>query len=179
MSVCLVTERLGLRPWVMDDLDEYARIFAKPAALAYQMDRGLTRAEAERFLRFHIEAWTRHPFGAWAIVPRATSRPVGWVSLETTDSFRGAPAGVQIGWRLDPDEWGHGYATEAGRAVLAYGFETLRLPHIYVLFHRDNTPSARVAAKLGAIPLTTMTGDDGTHHREVHRISRPDPGSSA
>jgi RimJ/RimL family protein N-acetyltransferase len=171
--VTLGTARLSLRPWTLDDLDDYARIFGKPEAMAFQMDRGLTRAEAERFLRFHIDAWTRHPFGAWAILPAATGRPIGWVSLETTESFPRAPDGVQIGWRLDPDEWGHGYATEAARAVLGYGFDTLGLPQIYVLFHRDNTASARVAAKLGATPLTTLTDDTGAHHREVHVIARP------
>ncbi|MEV6494268.1 GNAT family N-acetyltransferase [Actinoplanes sp. NPDC051633] len=169
----LETSRLRLRPWALDDLDDYARIFAKAESLAFQLDRGLTRAEAEQYLRFHIDAWTRHPFGAWAIRPKATGRPVGWVSLETTESFPPAPDGVQIGWRLDPGEWGKGYATEAARAVLAYGFTTLGLPEIYVLFHRDNTPSARVAAKLGATPLTTITDEAGAHLREVHVIRRP------
>ena len=170
----LETARLRLRPWVLGDLDDYARIFGKPEALAFQMDRGLTRAEAERFLRFHIEGWARNPFGAWAVIPKTTGRPVGWAGLETTDSFPGAPQGVQIGWRLDPDEWGKGYATEAAHAVLQYGFETVGLPQIYVLFHRDNTLSARVAAKLGATPLTTITDDAGAHLREVHVIRRPD-----
>jgi RimJ/RimL family protein N-acetyltransferase len=173
VSADLETPRLTLRPWRLDDLDDYARIFAKPQTMAFQMDRGLTRAEAGQFLRFHVEGWRRHPFGAWAILPKATGRPIGWVSLETTESFPAAPDGVQIGWRLDPDEWGKGYATEAARAVLGFGFETLGLAEIYVLFHRDNRASARVAARLGATPVTAITDDAGAHLREVHVIRRP------
>ena len=43
---------------------------------------------------------------------------------------------VEIGWRLAADHWGQGYATEAARAVLAYGFERLALPEIVVVHDR-------------------------------------------
>ena len=56
---------------------------------------------------------------------------------------------VEVGWRLRRDAWGHGYATEAGRAGLAYGLERLGLPEIVAFIHPRNHRSAAVAARLG------------------------------
>jgi RimJ/RimL family protein N-acetyltransferase len=167
------TPRLRLRPWTMSDLDDYARVFAKPQALAFQRDTGLTPAEALEHLRHNIAC---RP-GNWAIVPRRAGIPIGWVSLETTDQFPGAPPGIQLGCRLDPDHWRKGYATEASRAILAHAFHTLGLSQVYLLFHRDNHRSAGLAAKLGAQPLTTLTDRSGAHLREVHIIRTINQGS--
>jgi RimJ/RimL family protein N-acetyltransferase len=100
--VTLETPRLQLRPWRADDLDDYLQIFSKAPAMAFQMNRGLTGEEAHGFLQFHIDTWEGHPFGHWAVLTKAHGRPIGWVGLESTSSFTGAPDGLQIGWRLDP-----------------------------------------------------------------------------
>lgn len=169
----LETRRLQLRPWQPEDIDDYARIFGKAPAMAFQMDRGLSRTEAVRFLEFHLEGWRQHPsFGHWAVIVKYEQRPIGWVGLEPTSSFPGAPAGIQIGWRLDPDCWGQGYTTEGALAVLGYGFNELALPEIYVLFHPGNRASARVAEKLGARPLTVLASSEGEQHREVYVLAR-------
>lgn len=172
--VTLETPRLRLRPWQAEDLDDYLRIFAKAPAMAFQMDRGLTPQEARGFLQFHIDTWQRHPFGHWAVVTKIDDRPIGWVGLESTESFARAPEGLQIGWRLDPDQWGHGYATEGALVVLKYGFDELGLSSIYVIFHPDNQRSARVAAKLGAIPLSTLVAADRSEFRRVYVVHRDD-----
>ena len=56
---------------------------------------------------------------------------------------------VEIGWRLAAEHWGHGYATEAARAVLAFGFERLGLPEIVSFTTTANVRSRRVMEKLG------------------------------
>jgi RimJ/RimL family protein N-acetyltransferase len=170
--VTLETPRLQLRPWRADDLDDYLQIFSKAPAMAFQMNRGLTREEAHGFLQFHIDTWEGHPFGHWAVLTKAHGRPIGWVGLGSTSSFTGAPDGLQIGWRLDPDHWGHGYATESALAVLRYAFEELGLTKVYVLFHPDNHRSARVAAKLGALPLPPLRAPDQSEVRRVHVVDR-------
>jgi RimJ/RimL family protein N-acetyltransferase len=170
--VTLETPRLQLRPWRADDLDHYLQIFSKAPAMAFQMNRGLTREEAHGFLQFHIDTWEGHPFGHWAVLTKAHGRPIGWVGLESTSSFTGAPDGLQIGWRLDPDHWGHGYATESALAVLRYAFEELGLTKVYVLFHPDNHRSARVAAKLAALPLPPLRAPDQSEVRRVHVVDR-------
>ena len=172
--VTLETPRLQLRPWHANDLDDYLQIFAKALAMAFQLNRGLTREEARGFLQFHMDTWDGHPYGHWAVLTKSHGRPIGWVGLESTSSFEGAPEGLQIGWRLDPDQWGPGYATESALAVLRYGFEELGLTRVYILFHPDNHRSARVAAKLSAIPLPPLRATDGSGVRRLHVVDRDD-----
>ena len=59
---------------------------------------------------------------------------------------------LEIGYRLDPAYWGRGLATEAARAVRAYGFGDLKLPRLISLIHPDNHASRRVAEKNGMTP---------------------------
>jgi hypothetical protein len=74
--VTLETPRLQLRPSRADDLDHYLQIFSKAPAMAFQMDRGLTREEARVFLQFHIDTWEVIPLalGCTDEGPRATDR---------------------------------------------------------------------------------------------------------
>ena len=57
--------------------------------------------------------------------------------------------GFEIGWTLARHAWGKGYATEGGRAALEYAFTKLDQPHVISLIHPDNTPSMKVAERLG------------------------------
>jgi RimJ/RimL family protein N-acetyltransferase len=59
------------------------------------------------------------------------------------------PGVVEIGWRFHPDAWGQGYATEAAKAALAYGFETLKLPEIIAFTARTNLASQSVMRRIG------------------------------
>ncbi len=56
---------------------------------------------------------------------------------------------MEIGWRLARSAWGHGYATEAARAVLAFGFDTLELPEILAVTTATNLRSQAVMTRLG------------------------------
>ena len=69
---------------------------------------------------------------------------------------------VEIGWRLHPDAWGHGYATEAGRAALAAGFDDLGSTRIIAVIDPGNAPSVAVATRLGM-----------THERTLPHPQRP------
>ena len=60
---------------------------------------------------------------------------------------------AEIGWTFARAHWGHGYATEAARAVLAWGFGALGLGQITAMIHHGNTASATVARRLGFAPL--------------------------
>jgi RimJ/RimL family protein N-acetyltransferase len=69
--------------------------------------------------------------------------------------FKPLPNGVgevEVGWHLHPDSWGHGYATEAARAVIDRGFDA-GLPEVYAVVRPGNTASLAVCARLGMQPL--------------------------
>jgi len=101
--------------------------------------------------RAFTEARTSGPWppgmGYWTIRPRADpARFAGWVLLIPEDAV--GPA-IEIGWRLHPEVWGCGYATEAAQTILGHAFGTLGLPEVVAGIMPGNVASLRVAMKLG------------------------------
>ncbi|MDJ0340309.1 GNAT family N-acetyltransferase [Streptomyces sp. H10-C2] len=95
-------------------------------------------------------------FGWWAVEVSATGEFIGFAGLDQVDD--GFPfTGVEIGWRLARSAWGHGYATEAARAVLAFGFEALALPEILAVTTATNVRSQAVMRRIG---MTYDPADD-------------------
>lgn len=140
----LRTERLILRPWQDDDLEPFAALNSDPEVMEYfpsLLSRAQSDAMAER-IRTHFE---RHGFGLWAVEVPGVAPFIGFTGLHRP-SFM---PGVEVGWRLARSHWGAGYATEAARASLAWGFAQLDLPEIIAMVVPDNHRSQRVMAKLG------------------------------
>lgn len=143
----LKTDRLLLRQWRDDDLDAWAALNADPEVREF-FPEVLTREQAAGSLdRFRGEVAARG-WGWWAIEECATGRLLGMAGLDPVDE--GLPFhGIEAGWRLAREAWGKGYATEAGRAVLAYGFDELRLPEILAVTAAGNVRSQAVMRRLG------------------------------
>ncbi|MFF3004141.1 GNAT family N-acetyltransferase [Kitasatospora sp. NPDC057940] len=151
----LRTDRLLLRPWRDTDLAPWAAMNADPEVREHlgdvltreQCDASVARFEAERAAR---------GYGWLAVEVRATGEFVGLAGLDEVDE--GLPfTGVEIGWRLARAAWGHGYATEAARAVLAHGFDSLGLPEILAVTTATNHRSQAVMRRLG---MTSDPADD-------------------
>jgi len=88
-------------------------------------------------------------FGLWAVELRENGALAGYVGLQRPTFQAPFTPCVEIGWRLSPDEWGKGYATEGARAVVPYGFETLALDEILSFTVPANVRSRRIMTKLG------------------------------
>lgn len=84
-------------------------------------------------------------------VERRSGRFVGRTGLKYWPQF----GETEVGWMLRPDDRGRGYATEAGRASLAWGFERFDLPYITAMIQPENVASVRVAERLGMEPVRT------------------------
>jgi len=161
MSV-LETERLVLRPFVDDDLDALAAVFAEPAVWQYPVGRGFTREESRRFLARQILHRETHGFGMWAAELKSSQELTGFIGLAIPTFLPVVLPAVEVGWRLHPDHWGKGLATEGGRASLRFGFEKLHLDRIISIFMPENEASGRVMAKLGMREcLTTRDPERG------------------
>jgi len=156
MSV-LETERLVLRPFVVEDLDALAAVFAEPAVWQYPVGRGFTREESRGFLERQILHWETHGFGMWAAELKGARQLTGFIGLSVPTWLPAVLPAVEVGWRLHPDHWGKGLATEGGGASLRFGFEELHLDRIISIFMSENAASGRVMAKLGMQEcLTTL-----------------------
>jgi RimJ/RimL family protein N-acetyltransferase len=143
------TERLELRRFRPDDVDGLAAVFAKPEVWQYPFGRGFTRAETEAFLATQMSHWSMARFGLWLVVERRTGSVVGFVGLSVPTFLPEVLPAVEVGWRLDPNVWGRGYATEGAAAALDEAFTTLGLSEVCSIPQADNPASVRVAERLG------------------------------
>jgi RimJ/RimL family protein N-acetyltransferase len=155
MHAELKTDRLLLRQWQDDDLDPWAIMNADPEVREFFPEL-LTREQAAGSLEHFRTELDERGWGWWAVEVSETGAFIGMAGLDPVDE--GVPFhGVEAGWRLARPAWGHGYATEAARAVLAYGFETLGLPEILAITAAGNTRSRAVMRRLG---MTHDPADD-------------------
>lgn len=142
------TPRLILRQWQETDLEPWAEMNADPAVREF-FTTLLTREKSDQWVRRHAAAIEEKGWGFWAAELRETSQFIGFVGLFKLETgFPFCPA-VEVGWRLAREYWGKGYATEGGRASLAFGFEELQLEEIIAITPVGNQRSRRVMAKLG------------------------------
>jgi RimJ/RimL family protein N-acetyltransferase len=140
------TERLNLRRFAQDDIDRLAEILGDPVVMRYMPgDEPWPREWAERELRNLIEHWGRHGYGRWAVVDREDDRMIGWCGL----AFLPELNETEVAYLLDKDYWNRGYATEAARISLRYGFEEAGLDQIIALAFPENAASIRVMEKIG------------------------------
>ncbi len=144
------TPRLTLRALHLDDAPAYAeQVFSDPDVMRYMSSVGIVprnpRMHATGYILDRQQEWRQHGFGAWAVTDRASGAFMGHVGL----FIIGGTDTVEIGYTLGQPYWGNGYATEAGREALRFGFTSARLDKIIAIAFPQNVASVRVMAKLG------------------------------
>lgn len=155
----LRTERLLLRQWRDEDLEPFAALNGDAETMRY-FPAPLTRAESDAFaqrIRARIE---EHGWGLWAVEVEHGAPFVGFVGLSVPSFDAHFTPAVEVGWRLARAHWGRGYATEAARAAVAYGFGELGLEEIVSFTTQANEPSRRVMERIG---MTHDPADDFDH----------------
>lgn len=144
------TEHLVLRRWRAEDLEPLARINVDPEVTRYYRDgRPYSVEETEQFLTDAENEWEENGFGLFAAELKATEELIGYVGLSVPTFLPEVLPAVEVGWRLAPEHWGRGLATEGGRASVAFGFEQHELDRIVSIRQSANDRSRRVMEKLG------------------------------
>jgi len=142
------TERLLLRRWLDEDREPFAVMNADPAVVEH-LQGPLTRERSDDFVD-RIEAhWDGKGWGLWAVEVPGAAPFVGYVGLWPAEYVQ--PGMIEVGWRLARDHWGHGYATEAAREVLRFGFEDVGLEEIVSFTVPQNTRSRAVMERIGLV----------------------------
>lgn len=143
------TPRLILRNWRDADADLFHRINSDDRVMEF-FDVRLDRAASDALmseLRHDIEA---DGYGFAAVEIAETGETAGFCGVQDVDLVPHLPAGaVEIGWRLAPEFWHRGIATEAARAWLDHAFDQLRLSEVFAFTPCLNLPSAAVMKRLG------------------------------
>jgi RimJ/RimL family protein N-acetyltransferase len=146
------TDRLTLRRWRAEDREPFAAINADPEVMRFigtgaVLGRGLSDDLVARFER----EWRERGFGLWALSERDDDeqRLLGFCGLTVPMFLPSVLPAVEVGWRLARSAWGHGYATEAARAAIAFGFAEHGVEEILAIVDPGNERSLRVCEKLG------------------------------
>jgi len=168
LSFRVESERLVVRPWHHDDLAVLRRLAADARVMRYVGDGSpWTVAQIAEFLARQATALAADGFCLGAVVDRASGEPIGLSGLQRL----GSTGEIEIGWWLSPERWGAGLAAEAGRALVRFAFESLRLPRLVAISHPDNAASIHVMERLGMEPLGLTTGRElGLRHPDVEVI---------
>lgn len=150
------TERLALRSFTDDDADFMFDLFGRPEVARWS-GQGVPMAHRDeavaRIARQPGRIGAHAAAGIFAVIPHESSTPIGMVMLVPIPSSEGFQRkDMEVGWHFLPDAWGHGYATEAARAMVDRAFAA-NIPRIYAVTDLDNGPSQRVCARLGMTDL--------------------------
>lgn len=145
----LRADRVLLRGWRPGDLEPFAALNADPRVMEHY-PAPLTRAQSDAFVRERIvPQFAERGFGLWAVEVPGVAPFIGYVGLlEHTFEARFTPC-IEIGWRLAYSYWGHGYATEAARAAVGFGFADAGLEEIVSFTVPANRRSIAVMERLG------------------------------
>jgi len=122
----------------------------------------LTREESDGFAELARSGIEERGWGLWAVEVVGGEPFVGFVGLNVPSFDAHFTPAVEIGWRLLRRAWGNGYATEAARAALAFGFDELGLEEVVSFTAVANEPSRRVMERLA---MTHDPADDFDHPR--------------
>jgi RimJ/RimL family protein N-acetyltransferase len=165
----LETDRLVLRPFVEADAEVFCALLQDPDVVRYIGDGTVPgREDCWRAVAGWLGHWVLRGYGPWAVTDRATGAFMGRVGIHFPDGW----PGPELGYTLGKPFWGRGYATEAARAALDWGFTQRDFLALMSLIVPENAASVRVATKAGE----TLRGEATLHGKTVLRyvITRPE-----
>jgi RimJ/RimL family protein N-acetyltransferase len=135
-----------MRQFVPEDFDDVVRLDSDPRVMKYITGKPATLAESQATIRRVTRYYRLYPdLGAWYTVRRDNGEFIGWFSLK----YAGKSPDIEIGYRLLPEAWGQGFATEGATAMHDYGFDDLGLHRIIGVTHPKHRASQNVLMKAG------------------------------
>jgi RimJ/RimL family protein N-acetyltransferase len=146
--VTLSGRRVCLRPWRDEDRDAFAAMNCDARVMEFFRSR-LNRVESDAMVDGIQSHFSEHGFGLWAIEVPGVAPFVGFAGFSVPRFSAHFIPCVEVGWRLSLAHWGRGFATEAARLALGYGFGTLAFPEVVSYTSATNQRSRAVMERLG------------------------------
>lgn len=141
----ITTERLYLTPFAPAHAADLQDLNSDPQVMRY-LGGPVSRAEGDAVMARAQARWRKYGYGWWAVLLRDGGPLVGAACLQNLAHVEDAP--LEIGWRLMPRYHGKGYAIEAGRAAMAFGFDRIGVDRLVAVAHPDNVASHKVMQRL-------------------------------
>ncbi len=139
------TERLFLRKLLESDLDDIFAMRKDPLVMRFIREPQTDIKSSAKWIEMMRGKWDEKKIGFFAVEEKATGNFVGWCGLWELPGTNE----IEVGYAIAPNFWGKGYATEAAKRFLEYGFEELELKKIVAVAFPKNKASQNVMKKLG------------------------------
>jgi len=140
--------RIGFRLWEEKDLENLHTLCSNVRVMEH-FPSPLDKEQTEHFLHRLMKVYNETKTCYYAVESLSTSAFMGFIGVTYQDYEAPCCPAFDIGWRLLPDFWGKGYATEGAKRSMEYAFEHLDLEHIMAVCTSTNKPSERVMQKIG------------------------------
>jgi RimJ/RimL family protein N-acetyltransferase len=142
----IITPRLILRAFTAEDVDALHRLLSEEGVLRYfPTSDPPSRDRVQQMISRLLAHWQERGYGLWAVESRLSGQLLGRCGLQHVPELDE----VEVDFILGKPFWGQGFATEAARASLHFGFDTLGLERVVGIAHVENEASQHVLEKLG------------------------------
>ncbi len=146
MTPLFTSTRLHFRQFTLEDGPLIYDLNSDPAVIRYVHEPIFTQQQAAKIVAtIIVPQYQKYHHGRWAVHLKENSEFIGWCGLKRIPK-RNFP---DLGYRFFKKHWGKGYATEAAKRIIEYGFEVLQLPGIFAAAHIENIASQKVLEKCG------------------------------
>ena len=147
MKNIIDTQRLSLREFVLEDAEAVLKFNAHPEVMQYTGDESISSLEQASHLisETWLADYKRYGYGRWALIHKTENKIIGFAGLKYLPEL----LKTDIGFRMLPQYWGRGFATEVSVAILNHGFEHYSLEQIIGIVQPENMGSAKVLQKIG------------------------------
>ena len=153
------TARLRVRRIGPEDVNAMFEVYGDAEAMRWVDDGSpITRAECEDWIRVTRKNYEVGGYGMFALLDHESSEIIGFCGLV----HPGGQTGVEIKYALKREFWGKGLATEAVKALLAWGADCFGINHVIATVDPENKASQRVLLKAGLQAVDPRTNDDGS-----------------
>lgn len=176
-AVIIETERLRMRPWQASDSTPFAAMNGDERVMEF-FPSVINKEASDGIISRLQDHFNEYGWGFWAVELRATGEFIGFIGLLVPRKEIPAYPCVEVGWRLAPQFWHQGYATEGARASLDFAFDQLGLAYVVAFVVPENTPSRAVMHRLGMRdmnqPFIHPMMPEGSRYRTccLYRIDR-------
>ena len=151
-AIQLKTKNLILRQWKKSDYLAFSKLNSDVDVMKY-FPKPLSETESHEMAMKIESSIKQKGWGFWAVELKENHLFIGFVGLHEPSSDLPFSPCVEIGWRLDKRYWGKGYATEAGKEVLRFAFDTLKLDEVVSFTTVENNKSQSVMKRLNMIDI--------------------------
>ena len=164
MKLILETPRLLLRPLEISDVQAMFEMDKNPIVHKYLWQNPVKEIEEINKVIEMVQAqYKRNNIGRFATILKETGEFIGWTGIKFVDDHteNGNTNFYDYGYRLNEPFWGKGYATEATKAWLEYGFNEMNIETMHAYTHFQNEASNHILKKTGFEFMEEYTAEDG------------------